>query len=189
MKRWLTISLLTLSLASTLATAADSIQVRMETTLGDLVLELDQAKAPKSVDNFLRYVNEGYYDGTIYHRVIPNFMIQGGGFTPDMKQKESHEPIENEANNGLENARGTIAMARTMDPHSASAQFFINVVDNDALNHRDQSTRGWGYAVFGKVVEGMEIADRIVAVPTTRNAMHRDVPKEPIVIKKMTVVE
>ncbi len=189
MKRWLTIPLLALIFASPWAAAADLVKVRMETTLGNLVLELDREQAPLTVANFLDYVEEGYYDGTIFHRVIPKFMIQGGGFTPDMKQKATHEPIDNEADNGLTNARGTIAMARTMEPHSATAQFFINVVDNDALNHRDKSTRGWGYAVFGKVVNGMKVADRIVAVPTTSHAMHRDVPKEPIVIEKVTVLE
>ncbi len=159
-------------------------RVRLQTSLGDIVVELDPAKAPKTVANFLRYVREGFYDGTMFHRVIPTFMIQGGGFTPEYEQKATHEPIRNEADNGLKNVRGSIAMARTGDPHSATAQFFINVVDNDFLNYRAPSVRGWGYAVFGKVIEGMDVVDRIKAVRTGPGGLFgRDVPQTPIVIE------
>lgn len=171
------------------AGAADQPRVLMHTNMGDLVIELNRDKAPKTVDNFLRYVKEGHYDGTIFHRIIPNFMIQGGGFTQDFKQKSTHEPINNEANNGLKNKRGTIAMARTSDPHSASAQFFINVVDNDFLDFTDPTTRGWGYAVFGTVVEGMDVADKIAKVPTgAAGPFPKDAPRQPVVIEKVTVV-
>jgi len=157
-------------------------KVRFSTTAGDIVVELDAAKAPKSVANFLQYVQTGHYDGTIFHRVIANFMIQGGGMTADMKEKETRRPIPLESRNGLTNQRGTIAMARTSDPNSATAQFFINVKDNDFLNQA-QSKDGNGYAVFGKVIEGMDVVDKIRAVPTGPG----DVPLEPIVIKKATV--
>ena len=161
-------------------------RVTLETTKGNIVLDLDDAKAPKTVANFLEYVRSGHYDGTIFHRVIPGFMAQGGGFKPDMSQKPTRAPIQNEADNGLGNARGTIAMARTSDPHSASAQFFINVADNRALDHSGKNPQGWGYAVFGKVVEGMDVVDQIVKVPRGRSGFHDDVPKEPIVITKAT---
>ena len=161
--------------------------IRMKTNLGDIKIELDEEKAPKTCANFLDYVNEGFYDGTIFHRVIPNFMIQGGGFTPDMAQKATHAPVENEAANGLGNETGTIAMARTSDPHSATAQFFINVADNGFLDYPGQD--GWGYCVFGKVVEGMDVVNRIKDVETTMKAGHQDVPVEPVVIEKVEVVE
>ncbi|MFM1906690.1 MAG: hypothetical protein RLZZ591_367 [Pseudomonadota bacterium] len=151
---------------------------------GVITLELDQEKAPKSVANFLNYVNKGHYDNTIFHRVIPGFMVQGGGFEPGMKQKSSDEPISNEANNGLKNNNYTIAMARTSDPHSATAQFFINVADNGFLNHTAISAQGWGYAVFGKVVSGTEVVDKIKAVKTGRKGFHDDVPLSDVVIQK-----
>jgi peptidyl-prolyl cis-trans isomerase B (cyclophilin B) len=162
-------------------------RVTLDTTKGKIVLDLDDAKAPKTVANFLEYVRSGHFDGTIFHRVIPGFMAQGGGFNPDMSQKPTRAPIQNEADNGLGNARGTIAMARTSDPHSASAQFFINVSDNGGLNHSGKNPQGWGYAVFGKVVEGMDVVDQIVKAPRGRSGFHDDVPKEPIVITKATV--
>ena len=153
---------------------------------GVITLELDAAKAPKSVENFLAYVNNGHYNNTIFHRVIPGFMVQGGGFEPGMKQKESTlvAPIQNEAQNGLKNANYTVAMARTSDPHSATAQFFINVADNNFLNHTSPSAQGWGYAVFGKVISGAEVVDKIKAVKTGRSGFHDDVPKEDVVIEK-----
>jgi len=169
--------------------ATEHPRVRLQTNLGVIVLELNHDKAPKSVDNFLRYVREGHYDGTIFHRVIPNFMIQGGGFTEDYKQKPTHEPIQNEADNGLGNDRGTIAMARTGDPQSATAQFFINVADNDFLNYSSPTPQGWGYAVFGKVVEGMDVADKIVNTPTGPGGpFPKDAPRQQVVIEKATVV-
>ena len=151
---------------------------------GVITLELDPAKAPKSVANFLAYVNKGHFNNTIFHRVIPGFMIQGGGFEPGMKQKSSDQPIENEANNGLKNNHYSVAMARTSDPHSATAQFFINVSDNGFLNHTAPSAQGWGYAVFGKVVAGMDVVDKIAAVKTGQSGFHGDVPAEDVVIDK-----
>ena len=151
---------------------------------GVITLELDEAKAPKSVANFLSYVNKGHYNNTIFHRVIPGFMVQGGGFEPGMTQKGTDAPIENEANNGLKNANYTVAMARTSDPHSATAQFFINVADNGFLNHTAPSAQGWGYAVFGKVVGGADVVDKIKAVKTGRKGFHDDVPKEDVIIEK-----
>nr|WP_145552560.1 peptidylprolyl isomerase [Variovorax boronicumulans] len=151
---------------------------------GVITIELDAEKAPKSAENFLAYVKKGHYDNTIFHRVIPGFMIQGGGFEPGMKQKATDAPINNEANNGLKNDKYTLAMARTNDPHSATAQFFINVVDNAFLNHTAPSAQGWGYAVFGKVVGGTEIVDKIKAVKTGRKGFHDDVPQEDVVIEK-----
>jgi peptidyl-prolyl cis-trans isomerase B (cyclophilin B) len=151
---------------------------------GVITLELDTAKAPKSVENFLAYVNKGHYNNTIFHRVIPGFMVQGGGFEPGMSQKPSDAPIQNEANNGLKNANYTVAMARTSDPHSATAQFFINVADNGFLNHTAPSAQGWGYAVFGKVVGGADVVDKIKAVKTGRKGFHDDVPKEDVIIEK-----
>jgi peptidyl-prolyl cis-trans isomerase B (cyclophilin B) len=151
---------------------------------GVITLELDAEKAPKSVANFLAYVNKGHYNGTIFHRVIPGFMVQGGGMEPGMKQKDCDAPIENEANNGLKNANYTVAMARTGDPHSATAQFFINVSDNGFLNHTAPSSQGWGYAVFGKVIAGTEVVDKIKAVKTGRKGFHDDVPKDDVVIEK-----
>ena len=152
--------------------------------LGVITLELDQDKAPKSVANFLAYVNKGHYNNTIFHRVIPNFMVQGGGFEPGMKQKPTDAPVENEANNGLKNANYTVAMARTQAPHSATAQFFINVADNEFLNHTAPSMQGWGYAVFGKVIRGTDVVDRIKAVKTGRKGFHDDVPNDDVVIEK-----
>jgi len=161
--------------------------VTLNTTFGSIKLELDAERAPVTVANFLAYARDGFYDGTIFHRVIDNFMIQGGGFDSDMQQKETGAPIENEADNGLTNDFGTIAMARTMDPHSATAQFFINVKDNDFLNHSSKSMQGWGYTVFGKVIEGEEVLDRIRAVPTTSRSGHQDVPVDPVIIERVIV--
>ena len=157
------------------------------TDFGVVTLELDAEKAPKSTENFLAYVGRGHYNGTIFHRVIDGFMIQGGGFEPGMKQKPTDDPIQNEANNGLKNANYTVAMARTSDPHSATAQFFINVTDNDFLNHKAPSMQGWGYAVFGKVVDGTDVVDRIKGVKTGRKGMHSDVPATDVVIEKAVV--
>ena len=163
--------------------------VMMTTTVGPMTIELDADSAPKTVENFLSYVAGGFYDGTIFHRVIDNFMIQGGGFTADMEQKSTQAPIENEANNGLKNQRGTIAMARTQDPHSATAQFFINVQDNDFLNHTGENMQGWGYTVFGRVVSGDDVLDKIRAVSTGNLAGHQDVPTESVIIESVAVVE
>jgi peptidyl-prolyl cis-trans isomerase B (cyclophilin B) len=156
---------------------------------GVITLELDEAKAPKTVANFLSYVKKGHYDGTIFHRVIPGFMVQGGGFVPGMQQKSTDAPIENEARNGLKNQKYTVAMARTSDPHSASAQFFINVADNAFLNHRSPDANGWGYCVFGRVVSGKDVVDRIKGVATGRRSGHEDVPTEDVVIERAEVVE
>ncbi len=164
------------------AAAAANPQVVLETSKGTLVLELYRDKAPKTVASFLAYVESGFYDGTIFHRVIPDFMVQGGGFTPDMRQKPTRGSIDNEADNGLQNVRGTVAMARTNDPHSATAQFFVNTVDNDYLNHKAKVAGRWGYTVFGKVVEGMEAVDTISAVKTRGSK-----PIEPVVIEKASV--
>ena len=164
-------------------------KVLLKTNQGDITLTLDAAKAPISVANFLQYVKSGHYDGTIFHRVINNFMIQGGGMTAGMKQKPTGAEIENEANNGLKNELGTVAMARTSDPHSATAQFFINVNDNEFLNHTAQNAQGWGYAVFGKVTEGMDVVDTIRKVKTGNTGFHQDVPAEDVVIEKASVLE
>jgi peptidyl-prolyl cis-trans isomerase B (cyclophilin B) len=158
--------------------------VEMTTTAGTIRIELDDAKAPASVENFLGYVRSGHYDGTIFHRVIKGFMVQGGGMEPGMKQKATREPIANEANNGLKNLKYTLAMARTNAPHSATAQFFINTVDNGFLDFKSESPQGWGYAVFGKVVAGTEVVDQIEKVATGRKGMHDDVPSEDVVILK-----
>ena len=154
---------------------------------GVVTLELDADKAPKTVENFLAYVKKGHYDGTIFHRVIRGFMVQGGGFDADMKQKDTDAPVQNEADNGLRNDRYTIAMARTSDPHSASAQFFINAADNDFLNHTAKNAQGWGYAVFGKVVAGTDVVDRIEGVKTGSKGFHQDVPRDAVVIEKAVV--
>ncbi len=159
-------------------------KVRLSTNHGDIVLALNDEKAPKSVANFLEYVDAGHYNGTIFHRVISGFMIQGGGFTPDMQQKPTKAPIDNEANNGLANNRYTVAMARTNDPHSATAQFFINTVDNAFLNHSSPTPQGWGYAVFGEVTEGQDVVDKIRFVTTGTKGFHQDVPVEPVVIER-----
>jgi peptidyl-prolyl cis-trans isomerase A (cyclophilin A) len=180
---WLLAGLLALALSS--ATSALAQKVRLATSAGDIVLELDAAKAPKTVANFLRYVHEGHYDGTIFHRVIDGFMIQGGGMTPALAEKPTHAPIALEARNGLRNLRGTVAMARTADPDSATAQFFINLADNaflDAANARD----GNGYAVFGRVVQGMDVVDRIRSVPTKDVGAYQNVPVTPVIIRKAT---
>jgi len=163
--------------------------VRLETSLGDIVIELDSAKAPLTTENFKNYVKSGFYDGTIFHRVIRDFMIQGGGFTPEMKEKRTQAAIRNEANNKLANKKYTIAMARTSDPHSATAQFFINVKDNPFLDHKVPSGNDWGYAVFGKVIQGMEVVDRIVRVKTGNRAGHQDVPLEPVLIIKASMLQ
>lgn len=159
--------------------------ITLKTNKGDIVIELDEEKAPITCANFKQYVEDGFYDGLIFHRVIPGFMIQGGGFMPDMMQKATREPIENEAKNGLSNVKYSIAMARTMDPHSASAQFFINTKDNAFLDYPGQD--GWGYAVFGKVVEGQDVVDAIEKVPTGNKAGHSDVPVEPVIIEKAEI--
>ena len=162
--------------------------VKFTTNHGAFTLELNAEKAPKTVANFLAYVEAGHYDNTIFHRIIKNFMIQGGGFEPNMDQKSCNAPIENEAANGLKNKRGTIAMARTNDPHSATAQFFINTVDNDFLDFKAPSGQGWGYCVFGEVTEGMDVVDKIRAVATGNKGFHQDVPKEAVVIEKAEIV-
>ncbi len=161
--------------------------VELHTSKGLIVVELNAEKAPKTTANFIKYVQKGFYDGTIFHRVIPNFMIQGGGMTPDMKEKATDKPIDNEADNGLPNDKYTIAMARTNDPHSASSQFFINSKDNAFLNHKSKSPNGWGYCVFGKVIEGADVVDAIEKVKTGRSGWHDDVPTEPIIIEKAVI--
>lgn len=186
-------ALLTALLACTFPTlsfaqGAQAVQVKLATNRGDIVLELDPVKAPKTVENFLAYVESGHYDGTIFHRVIDGFMIQGGGLTADMKQKPTRAPIPNEADNGLKNLRGTVAMARTQDPNSATAQFFINVADNDFLDYRAPTVQGWGYCVFGKVVQGMDVVDAIKSVKTGTVGPWRDVPLEPVVIEHAEVL-
>ncbi|MBM3340840.1 MAG: peptidyl-prolyl cis-trans isomerase [Betaproteobacteria bacterium] len=162
--------------------------IKLETNHGDITLELDAAKAPLTAANFEQYVKEGHYDGTIFHRVIDGFMIQGGGFAPRMKQKATRAPVQNEAQNGLKNDHYTVAMARTSDPHSASAQFFINTTDNDFLNHSSPTPQGWGYCVFGKVTAGMDVVDKIGKVRTGNSGFHQDVPVDDVVIKKASVV-
>ena len=164
----------------------DHVKVQVDTSMGKFELDLDHQNAPKSVENFLKYAEDGFYNGTIFHRVIDNFMIQGGGFTKEMKQKDTRAPIPNEANNGLRNDNGTVAMARTPAKDSATAQFFINVKDNDFLNHRGNDDQSYGYAVFGKVTKGMDVITKIKAAKTTTVGAYRDVPVDPIVIKKVT---
>lgn len=189
------LALLTL-LAPVAATAQEAAReatanprVAFETSQGTFTAELYADRAPETVENFRQYVESGFYDGTIFHRVIPGFMIQGGGYTTEMTKKDTRGPIANEADNGLTNTRGTLAMARTGNPHSATAQFFVNVVDNPSLDHRSKDMRGWGYAVFGRVVDGMDVVDAIVSVPTTRRQGMSDVPVEPVVIRSAKVVE
>ena len=162
--------------------------VELDTNMGAIVIELNEEKAPKTVENFLNYVKSGHYDGTIFHRIIDGFMIQGGGMDAEMNEKATNAPVENEADNGLKNDRGTIAMARTQDPHSATSQFFVNVKDNDFLNHSGKNMQGWGYTVFGKVTSGMDVIDKMRGVPTGRFGMHADVPKEPVVINSATII-
>lgn len=163
--------------------------IKLHTNHGVITLKLFEDKAPETVANFKQYVKEGHYDGTIFHRVISNFMVQGGGFEPGMKQKATRATIKNEANNGVLNKIGTVAMARTMEPHSASAQFFINVADNSFLNHSAPTVQGWGYAVFGEVVEGMDVVDKIKGVATTMKSGHQDVPVDDVIIEKAEIVE
>ena len=167
-------------------TATDP-RVLLSTSVGDITLELDAAKAPTSTKNFLDYVTSGHFDGTVFHRVIPGFMIQGGGFTPDMDQKTTNAPIANEADNGVKNLRGTVAMARTSDPNSATSQFFINLADNAFLDHSAKTIQGWGYAVFGKVTDGLDVVDQIAKVPTGNHGPHSDVPTTPVTIDSATV--
>ena len=164
--------------------------IKLTTNQGDITLELDAEKAPNTVKNFVTYVEEGFYEGVIFHRIIPNFMAQGGGFTADFAQKETNSAIQNEADNGLANDRGTIAMARTGDPHSATGQFFINLADNDFLNHSSKTQQGWGYAVFGKVTDGMDVVDKMAAIPTGSGGMFpTDVPQKTVIIEKAEVIK
>ncbi|MCW8918667.1 MAG: peptidylprolyl isomerase [Gammaproteobacteria bacterium] len=175
--------LLLLALSAHASATEPNPQIVLQTNMGDIVIELYPEKAPKTVANFLHYVDDGFYDGTIFHRVIDGFMIQGGGFTADMEQKETHAPITNEADNGLRNTIGTLAMARTGDPHSATAQFFINVANNTPLDHREKSRGGWGYAVFGRVLQGMEVVQAIKGVKTGSRGPFRDVPQKEVLIQ------
>lgn len=167
------------------AWAKEPTLIKFETSLGDFVIELDEKAAPKTCANFMEYVNSGFFEGTIFHRVIGHFMIQGGGFDVNMAQKPTLAPVENEANNGLKNDAYTVAMARTADPHSATSQFFVNVADNDFLNHKAKNANGWGYCVFGKVVKGQDVIDKIKGVPTRSKGFHDDVPTIPVVIEKV----
>jgi peptidyl-prolyl cis-trans isomerase B (cyclophilin B) len=162
--------------------------VKLITNMGTITLDLDAERAPETVKNFLQYVKDGHYDNTVFHRVIDGFMIQGGGFEPGMRQKPTRDPVANEAKNGLKNDRGTVAMARTGDPHSASAQFFINIADNAFLNHTAPTPQGWGYCVFGRVTEGMDVVEKIKAVRTGSKGMHKDVPVEDVVIERAEVI-
>ena len=163
--------------------------IHIKTSHGTITVELDVGKAPKSAANFLQYVRDGFYDNTVFHRIIDNFIIQGGGFGPGMTQKPTRTPLENEAHNGLRNGRGTIAMARTSDPHSASSQFFINLADNDFLNYTASTPSGWGYCVFGKVIDGMHVIDQIKGVPTGTRLGHKDVPLSDVIVESITVVD
>lgn len=162
--------------------------IKIETNYGDIFLELDEEKAPQTVENFLRYIKINHFDNTLFHRVIPNFMIQGGGFDLEFKQKPTMSPLENEADNGLSNDPGTIAMARTNDPHSATSQFFINTSENSFLNYKSRSTQGWGYCVFGKTTDGLDVIDKISSISTSKRNGHQDVPAEDVIIKTITVV-
>ncbi len=184
----LTLSISLLVATTTFADANGSHQVLLQTNLGSIKLQLDADKAPVTVANFENYVKKGFYDGTIFHRVIGNFMIQGGGFRPGLIEKESDAPISNEADNGLSNVAGSVAMARTQDPHSATAQFFINVNDNSALDFQARTTEGWGYAVFGRVIDGMDVVERIKNVKTTTKRWFRNVPVEDVIIEKVTLL-
>ena len=184
----LTVALAPAGLQAAAQPAADPV-VKLETSLGDIVLRLDARKAPITVANFIQYVKSGHYDGTVFHRVIKDFMIQGGGMTPELKEKRTVAPIRNEADNGLRNQKYTIAMARTSDPHSASAQFFINTKNNDFLDFKAKTPQGWGYAVFGKVIQGQNVVDKIEAVTTGRKGHYEDVPVTPVIIKKAEVLE
>ena len=182
-------AVMAMAISATQAIGAAQPKVVISTNMGDITVELDAEKAPATVTNFLAYVDEKFYDGTIFHRVIPRFMIQGGGFEANLRQKKTHDPIKNEAGNGLKNVRGTIAMARTMVVDSATAQFFINTVDNAFLDHRDESVQGFGYAVFGRVTDGMEVVDAISSVKTGRVGPMADVPGQPVIIKPIRRVE
>jgi cyclophilin family peptidyl-prolyl cis-trans isomerase len=188
------ISILTLLTLGSIAHAEDkknmsaNQQVKLETSLGDIIIEVDAEKAPLSAKNFLDYVNSNHFNGTIFHRVIPGFMAQGGGFDKDFKQKSTNDAIKNEADNGLKNTRGTLAMARTSDPDSASSQFFINLKDNAFLDFKSKTPQGWGYAVFGRVIDGMDVVDKMAEQPTGSNGQHQDVPKTPIIINKVSLV-
>jgi peptidyl-prolyl cis-trans isomerase B (cyclophilin B) len=179
----------TLSFAQENTMSQTTTHIRLTTSLGEITIALNHEKAPISAENFLTYVKEGFYDGTIFHRVIPGFMAQGGGFDTDFVQKSVHAPIQNEADNGLKNTRGTLAMARTNAPHSATAQFFINYKDNSFLNHTSKNASGWGYAVFGEVISGMDVVDAMAKVATGNRGGHQDVPKTDIVIEKADVLE
>jgi len=181
------LAFLALAAAPAVHAAQDAPRVVLDTSLGSIVLELDPVRAPRTTANFLDYVEGGFYDGTVFHRVIDGFMIQGGGFSAQLERRPAGEPIRNEADNGLRNVRGSVAMARTRDPHSATSQFFINVADNAFLDHTAPTARGWGYAVFGRVVEGMEVVERIEAVATGARGGHRDVPLEPVVIRSARI--
>ena len=196
LRSWRTTGIIVFLIAFTLVLAVNPAQaerrnpmVKLTTSMGDITVELFQDQAPESVANFLAYVKDGFYAGTVFHRVIPGFMVQGGGMNKDLHPKPTKDSIRNEADNGLKNEKYTLAMARTPDPHSASSQFFINVADNEFLNFAAKTPQGWGYAVFGKVVEGTDVVDRIAAVPTGRQGYHEDVPKEPVFIEKAEVVE
>ena len=182
MKKLILLMLAALLPAATIRAQEANPQVILVTTMGEIVLELESDKAPASVESFLGYVDSGFYNGTIFHRVIDKFMIQGGGFTEEMTQKKTSGTVANEADNGLRNVRGSVSMARRGDPHSATAQFFVNLVDNKSLDHRDKTTQGWGYTVFGKVVEGMDVVDDIAGVKTGSQGAFRDVPREPVII-------
>lgn len=191
MKRLLVTAAIILCLGMPLSVPADESapRVRIETSMGNITVELNAQAAPKTVANFLQYVRDGFYNNTIFHRVIKSFMIQGGGFTPQMQQKPTQPPVVNEADNGLKNDAGTIAMARTMAPHSATSQFFINVKNNDFLNHTAKNARGWGYCVFGRVVDGMEVVKAIENVKTTTKFQYGDVPVDPVIIQKTVLLE
>jgi peptidyl-prolyl cis-trans isomerase B (cyclophilin B) len=179
----------TLSFSTEKTMSDTQTKVKLTTNLGEIVIQLNTEKAPLSSANFLTYVNEGFYNGTIFHRIIPDFMAQGGGFDTSFNQKTVHAPIKNEANNGLVNSRGTLAMARTNDPNSATAQFFINYKDNSFLNHSSQTSSGWGYAVFGEVIEGMDVVDAMAKEATGNRNGHQDVPKSDIIIEKAEVID
>ena len=183
------VSLLLASIGVATANSGDKVMVEMHTSKGLITLELDAEKAPVTVANFIEYVNSGHFDGTIFHRVIPGFVIQGGGLESGMKEKPTQAPIENEADNGLKNVTGSICMARTNDPHSATSQFFINLKDNQFLDHTEKSPQGWGYAVFGQVTGGMDVVEAIAAVQTGNAGFHQDVPVEDIVVEKVTIAD
>lgn len=183
------VSLVLASIGVATANSGDKVMVEMHTSKGLITLELDAEKAPVTVANFIEYVNSGHFDGTIFHRVIPGFVIQGGGLESGMKEKPTQAPIENEADNGLKNVTGSICMARTNDPHSATSQFFINLKDNQFLDHTEKSPQGWGYAVFGQVTDGMDVVEAIAAVQTGNAGFHQDVPVEDIVVEKVTITD